>query len=87
MADLNDVKYMKWPYPVNYGNEHEMDADVLIIGGGVAGCHAAINAARKGVRVAVVDKGAVIRSGSGGAGVDHWHLACTNPCSKITRKR
>lgn len=25
----------------------------------------------------------MIRSGSGGAGVDHWHCACTNPCCKI----
>ncbi len=32
----------------------------------------------------VIDKGAVIRSGSGGAGVDHWGGAYTNPCSKIT---
>ena len=33
---------------------------------GMAGCHAAINVAKKGARVVVVDKGAVIRSGSGG---------------------
>jgi len=32
----------------------------------------------------VVEKGTVLRSGSGGDGVDHWHLACTNPASKIT---
>ena len=74
----------KWPYPVNYGKEIEIDTDVLIIGGGIAGCHAAISAAKKGARVAVVDKGAVIRSGSGGAGVDHWGAALNNPCSKTT---
>lgn len=73
-----------WPYPTNYGKENVVTADVLILGGGVAGCHAAINAARRGAKVVVVDKGAVIRSGSSGAGVDHWHAACTNPCSKIT---
>ena len=73
---------LDWPYPVNYGKENEASADVLIIGAGLAGCHAAINAARKGAKV-VVDKGAVIRSGSGGAGIDHWHDACTNPCCKI----
>ncbi len=84
MTEINRENVMDWPYPVNYGKENEVDADVLIIGGGVAGCHAAINAARKGARVAVVDKGAVVRSGSGGAGVDHWHLACTNPCSKVS---
>ena len=59
-----------WPYPVNYGRENEIDADVLVLGGGIAGCHAAISAAKRGARVAVVDKGPVIRSGSGGSGVD-----------------
>ncbi len=34
--------------------------------------------------MAVLDKGAVIRSGSGGAGVDHWHGAVGNPCCDIT---
>ena len=75
---------LEWPYPVNYGKENEIEADVLILGGGVAGCHAAINAAKRGAKVVVVEKGAVIRSGSGGAGVDHWHAACTNPCSKVS---
>lgn len=74
----------QWPYPVNYGRENEVAADVLIIGGGIAGCHAAINAAKRGAKVAVVEKGTVIRSGAGGAGVDHWHLACTNPASRIS---
>jgi len=74
----------EWPYPVNYGKENEVSTDVLILGGGVAGCHAAINAAKRGSKVTVVEKGAVIRSGSGGAGVDHWGGAFTNPCSKIT---
>jgi len=74
----------KWPYPVNYGKENEISTDVLIIGGGIAGCHAAISSFKKGATVAVAEKGAVLRSGAGGDGVDHWHLACTNPCSKIT---
>jgi succinate dehydrogenase/fumarate reductase flavoprotein subunit len=73
-----------WPYPVRYRTETEAEFDVLVIGGGVAGCHAAINAARSGARVALLDKGAVIRSGSGGAGVDHWHGAVGNPCCDIT---
>jgi succinate dehydrogenase/fumarate reductase flavoprotein subunit len=84
MTGQNYADYRKWPYPVNYGKENEIDTDVLIIGGGIGGCHAAISAAKRGARVAVVDKAAVIRSGSGGDGVDHWHLACTNPASKIT---
>lgn len=76
--------FKEWPYPVNYGKENEVSVDVLILGGGIAGCHAAINAAQRGAKVAVVDKGAVIRSGLGGSGVDHWHNALTNPCSTIT---
>jgi succinate dehydrogenase/fumarate reductase flavoprotein subunit len=74
----------KWPYPVRYGEENDVTADVLVLGGGVAGCHAAINAAKRGAKVVVVDKGPVKRSGCSGAGLDHWHGACTNPCSQLT---
>lgn len=77
-------KVPEWPYPVNYGRMNEVVSDVLIIGGGVAGLQAAINAARMGVKVAVLERGHAKRSGSGGAGVDHWHGAVTNPCSKVT---
>ena len=38
----------EWPYPIRYGVEKEVSADVLILGGGIAGCHAAINAAKRG---------------------------------------
>ena len=69
-----------WPYPVNYGKENELTADVLVVGGGIAGCHAAINAAKKGSKVVLLEKGATIRSGCSGAGVDHWGAAYTNPC-------
>ncbi len=74
----------EWPYPVRYGEQSEIEGDVLVIGGGVAGCHAAINAAREGAKVVLVEKGATKRSGSSGAGLDHWQGACTNPCSKVT---
>ncbi len=74
----------EWPYPVNYGKENEITADVLVIGGGVAGCRAAISAAQQGARVVLADRGHAKRSGAGGAGVDHWHGAVTNPCSKVT---
>jgi succinate dehydrogenase/fumarate reductase flavoprotein subunit len=84
MAEPKYIRTVEWPYPVNYGKENEVEADVLVLGGGIAGCHAAINAAKRGAEVVVVDKGAVRRSGAGGAGCDHWHLACTNPCSKIS---
>ena len=30
----------EWPYPVNYGKVNEVKTDVLVIGGGVAGCRA-----------------------------------------------
>jgi succinate dehydrogenase/fumarate reductase flavoprotein subunit len=70
----------QWPYPVRYGKENLFDTDVLIIGGGIAGCHAAINAAKRGVSVAVVEKGATVHSGCSGAGVDHWGAAYGNPC-------
>jgi succinate dehydrogenase/fumarate reductase flavoprotein subunit len=73
----------EWPYPRNYGKENEFSTDVLIIGGGIAGCHAAINAARKGAKVVVVEKGHTVRSGSGGAGVDHWGAAYGNPCCTV----
>jgi succinate dehydrogenase/fumarate reductase flavoprotein subunit len=74
----------EWPYPLRYGKVKEVNSDVLVIGGGVAGCRAAIAAARTGVKVALMERGHAKRSGCGGAGVDHWHGAVTNPCSKVT---
>ena len=74
----------RWPYPVNYGKENEMSCDVLIIGGGIAGCWAAIGASRKGAKVIMVEKGATKTSGCGGSGVDHWNCAVTNPACKIS---
>jgi succinate dehydrogenase/fumarate reductase flavoprotein subunit len=74
----------EWPYPIRYEKENEITTDVLILGGGISGCHAAISAAKKGVKVAIMDKGPIRRSGSGGGGVDHWLGACTNPCSRVT---
>ena len=68
-----------WPYTVDYQKEHEISCDVLVLGGGIAGCWAAISAARKGAKVVLVDKGATKTSGAGGSGVDHWHAAVTNP--------
>ncbi len=73
-----------WPYPVRYREEMRAETDVLVVGGGIAGCHAAINARRGGARVMVVEKEATKWGGNGGAGVDHWLAACTNPCSRVT---
>ena len=56
----------KWPYPARVDQTCRMDADVLVLGGGIAGCMAAISAARRGAKVVLVDKGAARRSGAGG---------------------
>lgn len=44
--------------------EHVIETDVLVIGGGMAGCFAAIKAKDEGVDVTLVDKGYVSKSGS-----------------------
>ena len=80
----NPCNCREWPYPLLYDKTKEVIADVLILGGGIAGCWAAIAAAKKGVKVAIVEKGATIRSGAGGSGCDHWESAATNPCSRIS---
>lgn len=78
------MKNFKWPYPLEYEKEEVVTADILVLGGGVAGCMAAISAARSGQKVVLVEKGATRMSGAGGSGCDHWESAATNPCSKIT---
>jgi len=51
----------------------DLTADVLIIGGGLAGTWAAVAAAREGVRVILVDKGYCGTSGvTATAGPGHW---------------
>lgn len=74
----------KWPYANEAGQQETLCCDVLVLGGGLAGCFAAIAAARKGKSVIVVEKGATERSGAAGTGFDHWESACTNPCSRVT---
>lgn len=74
----------KWPYANELGKEEQIESDVLVLGGGLSGCFAAIAAARKGLSVTIVEKGAIERSGSAGTGFDHWESACTNPCSGVT---
>jgi len=57
--------------------ENTIETDVLIIGGGIAGCFAAIKAKEHGVDVTLVDKGYIGRSGAtpfGGA-----YLTVFNP--------
>ena len=74
----------RWPYPSEVGEMERLEADVLVLGGGISGCMAAISAARKGQKVILVEKGATRRSGAGGSGCDHWESAATNPCSGVT---
>ncbi|MFX1307991.1 MAG: FAD-dependent oxidoreductase [Promethearchaeota archaeon] len=57
---------------------------MLILGGGIAGCWAAIAVAKRGLKAIIVEKEATIRSGAGGSGCNHWESAATNPCSKVT---
>jgi Succinate dehydrogenase/fumarate reductase, flavoprotein subunit len=84
---IQDIGKIEWPYSVNYGKENYSEVDVLVLGGGLSGCAAAINAAKRGAKVAIVDKGPIVRSGSGGTGIDHWHDACTAPFSKVTPEK
>jgi len=46
-----------------------IETDVLVIGGGVAGCVAAVKASEYGVDVTVLEKAAIRRSGGG----SFWH--------------
>ena len=48
-----------------------IETDVLVIGGGGAGCTAAIKAAEEGADVTIAEKANIIRSGQNGTGVDH----------------
>jgi succinate dehydrogenase/fumarate reductase flavoprotein subunit len=70
---------LELPYLVRYDEEKGVSADILVLGGGIAGCWAA----RKGLKVALVEKGATKRSVAGSSGCDHW-LNTPNPCSSIT---
>ncbi|MFX0036384.1 MAG: FAD-dependent oxidoreductase [Candidatus Hermodarchaeota archaeon] len=74
----------EWPYFIKWDEEKEISTDILILGGGIAGCWAAIAVAKKGLKAIIVEKGATIRSGAGGSGCDHWESAATNPCSRVT---
>ncbi len=49
----------------------QVDTDVLVIGGGLAGCMAAIKASESGVKVTIAEKANTLSSGCAGTGVDH----------------
>jgi succinate dehydrogenase/fumarate reductase flavoprotein subunit len=46
--------------------------DILVIGGGLSGCMAAINAANHSVKVTIIEKSHTERSGAAGTGNDHF---------------
>ena len=77
------TREIRWPFPVNYDAVHHVKTDVLIVGGGIVGASAAIQAARRGVKVAIIDKAAMKRSGCGGAGLDHYNHIQDNPKTPI----
>ena len=76
------MKTYQWPYPNEVGQEEVAECDVLVLGGGLAGCFAAIAAAPHGQSVLLVDKGATARSVSPGTDTDHRESSSTNPSSK-----
>lgn len=73
-----------WPYPIEFDTTERLEADVLVIGGGAAGCFASVGAAERGARVIMLEKASTIASGATGSGSDHWESAATNPCSRVT---
>lgn len=52
--------------------ETHLETDLLIIGGGIAGCCLAAKAADKGLKVTLLEKANTERSGSAGVGIDHY---------------
>jgi succinate dehydrogenase/fumarate reductase flavoprotein subunit len=54
-----------------------VDTDVLVVGGGIAGCCAAVKAAERGLNVTLIEKAKTDRSGHSGAGLDHVGLPHT----------
>ena len=35
---VNEAPIPEWPYPIKYEQQQEIEADVLVLGGGIAGC-------------------------------------------------
>lgn len=73
-------------YPLEWDKEEMVNADALVLVGGIAECMAAIGAARSGQNVVLVEKGTAKRSGSGDSGCDHWESVATNHAQGLLRK-
>ena len=56
---------------INSWEEVIIGTDVLVIGGGIAGCMAAIRAREMGAEVILLEKGNTRRSGCAATGIDH----------------
>lgn len=65
-------KILSTPDPSSYSKSIEHKCDVLVIGGGIAGCLAAIGASEEGADVMLSEKYNIYSSGNGGTGEDHF---------------
>ncbi len=63
---------------------HTHDADIVIVGGGPAGCMAAIHAKRvnPGLKIAIIDKSRLETSGGAGMGMDALNVVPLPPASQ-----
>jgi len=52
--------------------ENRLETDVLILGGGLAGCFAALKASEHGLKVTLMEKNFLAHSGSNASGIDHF---------------
>ena len=77
---------MKWPYPAKVSQVNRMEADVIVLGGGIAGCMAAINAAKRGTRVILAEKGAKKRYGSAAAAATTGRAPPPTPAPVFLRR-
>lgn len=60
---------------MKHASPRQLKTDVLVIGGGLAGCWAAITAAQAGVKVVIAEKGYCGTSGvAASAGPGHWFI-------------
>ena len=82
MSRSINSKRLEWPYEVKYGQEREVYADVLVLGGGLAGSYAAVAAARQGLKTVIVEKSDTTHSGCAGTGIDHYSCP-SNPACKL----
>lgn len=72
----------QWPYANEFGQTEIVESDVVVLGGGLAGCFAAIAAAERGQKVVLVEKGRDEAPRSAGTGFDHWESGLYDPCSQ-----